>query len=245
MRTLIYGRHPVYETLKAGRRQVFHLQILDTIQPKGVIQEIISLAHWRKIPVELVSRATLDARQAGNQGVLLVASEYPYVDLQQIVARAAQAETPPVFLLLDALQDPQNLGVLFRTAEAVGVQGVVMPRHQQAEITPAVVNASSGAVEHLWIAQGNLAQAIEKLKEAGVWVVGLEGSPEARLPNEVRLDGAIALVVGSEGEGLRRLVRDSCDILLRLPMRGKIQSLNAAAAGSVALYLAWQARGYL
>jgi len=113
-----------------------------------------------------------------------------------------------------------------------------------ATITPAVVNASSGASEHLLIAQGNLAQAIDRLQEDGVWVVGLEGGPEAQPLEAVSLKGALALVVGSEGQGLRRLIRKKCDALLRLPMRGKIESLNAAVAGSVALYLAWQQRDW-
>jgi 23S rRNA (guanosine2251-2'-O)-methyltransferase len=113
-----------------------------------------------------------------------------------------------------------------------------------AEITPAVVNASSGASEHLTIAQANLAQTITTLKEADIWVIGLEGSPDAQTPTQLRLAGALALVVGSEGQGMRPLVRNSCDALLRLPMRGQVESLNAAVAGSIALYLAWQARAF-
>ena len=144
--------------------------------------------------------------------------------------------------MLDTLQDPQNLGTLLRTAEVVGVHGVVLPHRRTATITPAVVNASSGASEHLLIAQANLAQTIDQLKAADVWVIGLDAGAEAQPPERVRLDGAIALVVGSEGEGMRRLVRESCDLLLRLPMRGQVASLNAAVAGSIALFLAARAR---
>ncbi len=124
------------------------------------------------------------------------------------------------------------------------MHGVILPQRRTATITPAVVNASSGACEYLLVAQHNLAQAIEDLKSANVWVIGLEGGSEAQPLGQLRLDGAIALVVGSEGQGLRRLVRESCDGLLRLPMSGKIESLNASVAGSIALYMAWQARNF-
>jgi 23S rRNA (guanosine2251-2'-O)-methyltransferase len=122
------------------------------------------------------------------------------------------------------------------------VHGVVIPLARTVEVTPAVVNASSGASEHLLVAQANLHQAITALKESGAWVIGLEGGGDAQEPDEVRLDGAIGLVVGSEGEGMRQLTAKSCDILMKLPMKGQIESLNAAVAGSVALYLAYLAR---
>jgi 23S rRNA (guanosine2251-2'-O)-methyltransferase len=140
------------------------------------------------------------------------------------------------------MQNPQNLGTLMRTAEAVGVHGIVIPLARTVEVTPAVVSASAGASEHLLVAQSNLAQALTRLKEGGAWVVGLEGSPEANPPEQVSLTGPLAIVVGSEGEGIRSLVRSSCDHLLRLPMVGKIASLNASVAGSVVLYLALEAR---
>jgi 23S rRNA (guanosine2251-2'-O)-methyltransferase len=142
------------------------------------------------------------------------------------------------------LQDPQNLGTLLRTAAAVGVHGVLLPLRHTVTVTPAVVHASSGASEHLLIAQANLAQSIEALKTAGVWVIGLESSPLGVEANRLRLDGALALAVGSEAEGMRPLVRESCDGLLHLPMRGQVDSLNASVAGSIALYLAWQARQF-
>jgi 23S rRNA (guanosine2251-2'-O)-methyltransferase len=142
------------------------------------------------------------------------------------------------------LQDPQNLGTLLRTAEGAGVHGVLLPLRHTVTVTPAVVGASSGASEHLLIAQVNLAQAIAALKESGVWIVGLHGGQQAERVDRVRLDGPLALVVGSEGQGMRPLTRDSCDILMRLPMRGRVESFNAAVAGSIALYLAWQARSF-
>jgi 23S rRNA (guanosine2251-2'-O)-methyltransferase len=124
------------------------------------------------------------------------------------------------------------------------VNGVLLPLRHTVSVTPAVVSASSGASEHLLIAQVNLAQTIETLKEAGLWVVGLEGGQQAERADRVRLDGPLALVVGSEGQGMRPLTRSSCDVLMRLPMRGRVDSFNAAVAGSIALYLAWQARKF-
>jgi 23S rRNA (guanosine2251-2'-O)-methyltransferase len=179
-----------------------------------------------------------------HQGVVLEASGYPYVAVRDILELSAQRGENPLVLVLDAIQDPQNFGSLLRTAEAVGVHGVILPLRRTVTVLPSVVNASSGASEHLLIAQANLAQALASLKEKGLWVVGLDGSPDVQEISHVRLDGPLALVVGSEGEGMRELVRKSCDILLRLPMRGQVESLNAAVAGSVVLYFAWQARNY-
>ena len=242
MKELIYGRNPVYETLRAKRREVFHLQVAEGVQDKGRLTSILELAAGRNIPVERVPRARLDKISENNQGVALEASAYPYVTLDDIQARAVERGEPLFMLILDTLQNPQNLGTLLRTAEAVGIHGVMIPTHRAAEITPAVVSASAGASEHMLVAQSNLAQSIVLLKEAGAWVVGLDESPESKAPSEVRLDGALVVVVGSEGEGIRPLVRQSCDFLLRLPMQGEVESLNAAVAGSVALYLAYLAR---
>ncbi|MFZ6027265.1 MAG: 23S rRNA (guanosine(2251)-2'-O)-methyltransferase RlmB [Chloroflexota bacterium] len=244
MKEFLYSRNAVYETLRAQRRQGFQLLLADGAQPKGRLSEIIHLARQCKIAVRSVPRLQLDKVHPQHQGVVLEASGYPYRGLVDILELAVQRNEPPFVLILDALQDPQNLGTLLRTAETVGVHGVVIPLAHTAEVTPAVVNASSGASEHLLVARANLAQTIKTLKEEGLWIVGLEGSAEACLPSQVRLDGAIGLVVGSEGQGMRPLVRSSCDILLRLPMRGKIESLNAAVAGSIALYLAWQSRHF-
>jgi 23S rRNA (guanosine2251-2'-O)-methyltransferase len=172
----------------------------------------------------------------------LEAGPYPYSDLEAII-RKAQSQNEPVFVLvLDLIQDPQNLGTLLRSAEAFGVHGVVIPTARAANVTPAVVNASSGATELLLIAQQNIAQAMDRLKEAGGWMIGLEGSSEAQPPQRINLDGGIGIVIGNEGQGLRRLVRDKCDLLMNLPMQGQIDSLNAAVAGSIALFLARQAR---
>jgi 23S rRNA (guanosine2251-2'-O)-methyltransferase len=242
MKEFIYSRNAVYEALRARRRQFFRLEVANGAQEKGRLTEIIQLAEKRKIPILRAPRAGLDKHHPGHQGVVLEASGYPYCALADIFDRASERGKPLFVLLLDTLQDPQNLGTLLRTAEAVGVHGVVIPLARTAEVTPAVVNASSGATEHLLIAQSNLHQAMEALKEAGAWIIGLEGRGQAQNPGEIRLDGAIGLVVGSEGTGMRPLTAKSCDILMKLPMQGQIESLNAAVAGSVALYLIYLAR---
>ena len=150
---------------------------------------------------------------------------------------AQQRGEPPLILLLDVIQNPQNLGTLLRTAEAVGAHGVIIPQRRGVEVTQAVVNASSGASEHMLVAQVvNLVVAITELKEHEVWITGLDNLPEARPLDQADLRGAIGLVVGNEGEGMRRLVRESCDFLVKLPMRGQVDSLNAAVAGSIVMY---------
>jgi 23S rRNA (guanosine2251-2'-O)-methyltransferase len=242
MKEWIVGRNPVYEVLRARRRHVFRLLVALGVIEKGRLAEIMRLAPDRKLHVERVDRRQMDRLGENHQGVALETSAYPYVTLQDILARAQQRQQPLFVLLLDTLQNPQNLGTLLRSAEAAGVHGVVIPLRRAAGVTPAVVQASAGATEHLLLAAVNLAQAIAELKSAGAWVIGLESSPEAQPVEQVRLDGPLALVVGGEGEGMRELVRKSCDVLMRLPQYGQVASLNAAVAGSVAIYLALQVR---
>jgi 23S rRNA (guanosine2251-2'-O)-methyltransferase len=242
MKEFIYSRNAVYEALRARRRDVFKIQVAEGAQEKGRLAEILQMAKERRIPVEKAQRARLDKIHQNHQGVVAEVSGYSYSDELEILERANQKSEPPFLLLLDSLNDPQNFGTLLRTAEVVGVHGVIIPLAHTVEITPAVVNASSGASEHLLIARANLAQAIETLKEAEVWIVGLDQDGVKVEPNSRHLSGALGLVVGSEGEGIRPLVRSKCDIVLKLPMRGEIESLNAAVAGSVALYLAYLTR---
>jgi 23S rRNA (guanosine2251-2'-O)-methyltransferase len=234
----ITGRNPVYETLQAKRRQVFRLLLASGVEDKGKILEIRRLAQTRKIPIEAVPREKLNNMAENPQGVALEVSAYPYVDISDILENAKKRNEDLFVLVLDVIQNPQNLGSLLRTAEAAGIHGVIIPQHRSAEVTPAVVNASAGASEHMLIAQDNVARALEKLKEEGAWVVGLEGGECAQPAENISLTGPLALVVGNEGEGMRQLVRDTCDYLMALPMRGHIESLNAAVAGSIAIYLA-------
>lgn len=242
MKEFLYSRNAVYEALRARRREVFKIQVAEGAQEKGRLAEILERANGQKIKVERAPRARLDKIHQNHQGVVAEVGAYSYSDLVEILELANQKNEPPFVLLLDSLNDPQNFGTLLRTAEVIGVHGVIIPLAHTVEVTPAVVNASSGASEHLLIARANLAQAIETLKEANVWIVGLDQAGAEIEPNSRHLRGALGLVVGSEGEGIRPLVRSKCDIVLKLPMRGKIESLNAAVAGSVALYLAYLAR---
>jgi 23S rRNA (guanosine2251-2'-O)-methyltransferase len=242
VKEFLYSRNAVYETLRARRREVFKIQISEGAQEKGRLAEILKMAKERRIPVERAQRARLDKIHQNHQGVVAEVSGYSYSDVVEILELASQRNEQPFVLVLDSLNDPQNFGTLLRTAESVGVHGAIIPLAHTVEVTPAVVNASSGATEHLLIARSNLAQAIETLKEADVWIVGLDQTGEKLEPGSRHLHGALGLVVGSEGEGIRPLVRSRCDIVLKLPMRGKIESLNAAVAGSVALYLAYLAR---
>jgi 23S rRNA (guanosine2251-2'-O)-methyltransferase len=244
MREFIFGRNPVYEVLRAGRRKIYQLLVAEGAQEKGNLARALALAVERGLPVSRVPRARLDHQSDSHQGLAAEVDEYPYVNLEDVLALAGERGEPPLILLLDIIQNPQNLGTLLRTAEAVGVHGVILPERRGVGITPAVVNASAGASEHMRIAVMNLARAMQTLKEQEVWIVGLEGSPEAQPLGKVDLSGPLGLVIGNEGEGMRRLVRQSCDFLLRLPMRGKIESLNASVAGSIALYMAWQARAF-
>jgi 23S rRNA (guanosine2251-2'-O)-methyltransferase len=239
----ITGRNPVYEILRSKRRTVQRLWVSQSAQVQGRLEEIVNLAHARKIPVEFVKRNHLDGIDPHHQALALEVGGYPYSDLEAIIQKAKSQNEPIFVLLLDLIQDPQNLGTLLRSAEAFGVHGVVIPPARAASVTPAVVNASSGATELLLIAQQNISRAMDRLKEADGWMVGLEDSPEAESPQRTNLKGGIGIVIGNEGQGLRRLVRDKCDLLLRLPMQGQIDSLNAAVAGSIALFLARQARG--
>ncbi len=242
MKEFIYSRNAVYETLRAKRRQVFEIQIAEGAQEKGKIEQILKLAKEQKTRVTRVPRGRLDKIHENHQGVVADVGAYPYVDVIDIIDHASQKSEPPFVLILDSLQDPQNFGTLLRTAEAVGVHGIVIPLARTVEVTPSVVNASSGASEHMQIAQANLAQAIDTLKDAETWIVGLDQAGVKMEANSRHLRGALGLVVGSEGEGLRELTRKKCDIVLQLPMRGQIESLNAAVAGSVALYMAYLAR---
>lgn len=236
MREVITGRNPVFEVFQARRRHIFKLQVAKGIQQTEHVAQVLKIAEDLHIPVEWVQRDRLDKFGEHHQGIATEVNGYPYADLPGIIALAKDKNEPLFVLLLDMVQNPQNFGTLIRTAEAVGAHGIVIPLRGAAGITPAVVNASSGAAEHMLIASVNLAQAIDTLKDADAWVLGLDSGPGSQDIEKVRLDMPIGLVVGSEGEGMRRLVREKCDMLMSLPMYGKVASLNAASAGSIALY---------
>lgn len=243
MAEYIWGRNPVLETLQAGR-QVKKLFLAEGQRESPALATMLREAERKHIPVEFVPRFRLDqlSRGAVHQGCIAQVEERKYAALDDILAYAQQRNEPPFLLLLDAIQDVNNLGSLIRTAEAAGVHGVVIPEHRAAEVNATVVKTSAGATEHLLIAQEtNLTRTIDALKKQNVWVVGLAGEAKT-LYHQTNLTGPLALVVGNEGKGLGRLIREHCDVLIRLPMHGHIDSLNAAVAGSIAVYEALRQR---
>ncbi len=245
MREVLYGRQPVVETLRACRRQIFKLMLARGARATGTVDEALALASRASVPVQEVERTALDRLgiEAHHQGLAAEVSGYPYVDLSDLMEGARRAGEAPFLLLLDHLLDPQNLGSLLRSADAAGVHGVVIPDRRAAAVTPAAVRASAGAAEHLRVAQVvNLVRAMESLQAQGVWLAGLDMAPEAQAYTAADLGGALGLVVGGEGPGLGRLVRERCDLVIRLPMHGRVASLNAAVAGAIALYEARRQR---
>ncbi|MBK8021611.1 MAG: 23S rRNA (guanosine(2251)-2'-O)-methyltransferase RlmB [Chloroflexi bacterium] len=247
MTEFIYGHWPVMEALRAARRSIDQVLISETADSRGVVAEILGIAAERGVPVKRVPRRILDdlTQSTTHQSLALRVGSYPYVDLEAVMALARKRDEKPMILLLDLLKDPQNVGSLMRVADAVGVHGIIMQERRNVAVTPAVVSASSGAVEHLQVVQvTNLVQAMRDLKAQDVWMVGLDIGPNVAPIDKTDLNMPIGIVLGSEGEGLRRLVRDTCDLLISLPMRGSVASLNVATVGSVALYAAWQARGW-
>jgi len=238
MKEWITGRNPVYECLRVERRHFFRLLINKSSSAKGRIEDILKIARIKRIGVEEVDKNVLSKIAEHHQGIALETSAYPYTDIITILDRVERSKKPMFILMIDQIQDVQNLGTLIRSAEIFGVHGIVIPARRAAGITPAVVNASSGASEHLLIAQMNINQAIDELKQKGAWVVGLDMDDSAESLEEIHMDGPLAVVVGNEGHGLRRLVREKCDHIAFIPMMGKVASLNAAVAGSIALYKA-------
>lgn len=247
MPEFVYGHWPIMEALRAQRRRVEQLLVSDRSEERGQIGRLIEMAEDMGVPVRRVQKRILDdvADSGNHQGVVLRVGAYPYVQLEDILKVAEERQEKPFILLLDLLQDPQNVGSMMRVADAVGVHGIVLQERRGVSVTSSVSAASSGAVEHLHIAQvTNLVNAMKQLKDNDVWMVGLDIGPNIPPLDKTDLDLSLGLVLGSEGDGLRRLVRDTCDLLVTLPMRGRVGSLNAATAGSVALYAAWQARGW-
>ena len=242
----LFRRNVVWEALRGKRRQLRQLW-LKKGEAKAQTAPLEAVARQRGIPVRYADKQEL-TRLAGDnshQGVVLEAEPFPYARLEEMLDLAVQRGERPFLLILDLVQGPQNIGLLLRTAEACGVHGIIMQERRAPDITPHVAAFAAGATEHLLIAQEtNLVQAIQWLQQRNVWIVGLDTGAEAQLLGKIDLNMSLALVVGHEGEGLRRLVREKCDFILWLPMRGQVESLNAAVSGSIALYAAWQSRGF-
>ncbi len=239
---LVAGRHPVEEAL-AARRAARRLLVVP--HRRDALERIVLHATTLRIPIVEVEGGTLTALAGfdGHQGVAVVLEERRFASLEDILARSIERGEPPFVLALDSLEDPQNLGSLLRSAEAAGVHGVVFPIRRQAPLTPAAVKASAGAVEHLLLVPvDDLAGALADLHVRGIRVVGAEADA-ALTHRDADLRGPLALVVGHEGQGLGPAVRRRCDLMVRIPMRGRIASLNAAVAGSILLFEASGQRG--
>jgi 23S rRNA (guanosine2251-2'-O)-methyltransferase len=237
MADYIYGINPVKEGL-SGRRRPLELFVEEGVE-RDRINELIILAKAREVAVRRRRKEDL-TRLVGNahhQGAVLRLEDFSYVAIEDLLAEWQACGQDGLFLLVDGITDPHNLGALLRNADAAGCQGVIIPKDRNCRITNIVDKASAGAAEHLSICQvTNLARAIQQLQAAGVWVYGLAaGEPAASLYRE-NLRGNLALVVGSEGQGLRQRTRDLCDGLLEIPMQGEVSSLNASAAAAVALF---------
>lgn len=247
MSELLVGRHAVLESLRARRRHFYRLWLEGdgSAEPTGSLADIVDLAHRVKVPLRHVEGGIFDRirrAQLNPQGVALETGPFPYVELDDLLD-VAKRKPDPLLLVLDHLEDPRNLGTLFRSGEAFGVDGVILPERRAAGITPSVSNASSGAVEHIPVAQvGNVNRTIGLLKKANIWSVGLDVDPEAIPLSQADLSGPLALVVGNEGKGLSRLAREKCDYCITIPMAGSVDSLNAAIAGSIVLFNAFLAR---
>ena len=234
---ILAGRHAVVEAIKAGRG-INRILLADGLRGPSV-HELRDLARENGVTVDVVSRAKLDAavpEGVRHQGVLAYVAPVAYVAVEEIIAAARERGEDPLLLLLDGIEDPQNLGALLRTADAAGVHGILLPRRHSVPLTETVARVSAGALEYVPVARiGNIAQTMRALKEQGFWIAGADMAGE-EMYDRANLTGALVLVIGSEGRGMSRLTRDLCDFTVRLPMHGKINSLNASAAGAILMY---------
>lgn len=232
---LIFGRNAVMELLKSGH-SVNKILIAEGSHD-GSIQKIFSLAKTAGVVVEFVSRDKLDRLSGGrHQGVAAFAAATNYSTVEEILEYAENRNESPFLILLDELEDPQNFGAILRTAEAVGVHGVIIPKRRSVRLNATVFKASAGAAEYVKVAQiTNVAQTLKSFRELGLKIVGSDMDAQVDF-RQANLTGGIVLIIGSEGRGMRRLTRENCDLLIKIPMVGKINSLNASAAGAVLLY---------
>lgn len=238
---MVAGRNAVMEALK-GSRSVNKLMIANG-STEGSIKEIIAVAKEKGINIQYWDRSKLDsiARGIRHQGVLAQVAPVQYAELEDILQVAKDRNEPPFIVLLDELEDPHNLGAILRTADAAGVHGVLIPKHRSCPLSATVAKTSAGAVEHVPVARvGNLVQTIKKLKQEGLWVAAAD--MDGKDYYDTDLTGPLLLIIGSEGQGVGRLVKEQCDFVVRIPMVGKINSLNASVAGSILMYGAMKQR---
>ena len=237
----IFGRNTVMEALKSNR--TINKIWLAKGEQKGSVREIVALAKEKRITVQIVERSKLDKMfpHENHQGVAASVASADYVAWQDIVDAARQKGEDPLLVILDELEDPHNLGAILRSVDAVGAHGVIIPKRRAVPLTDGVAKASAGAIEHVPVARvSNLVQVIEELKKQGIWIAGADLHGEYMHKQD--LTGPLAIVVGSEGKGLGKLVRESCDYVVSIPMQGKINSLNASVATGVLLYEVYRQR---
>jgi 23S rRNA (guanosine2251-2'-O)-methyltransferase len=241
----IEGRNPVREALRSGRA-ISAIYIAERAPQRGALADIVAAARRAGVPLTRLSRAELDARarSRAHQGVIAEAADVEFGSWRDGVAIARANGEIPLLLALDGITDPQNFGSLLRSAEVFGAHGVIAPGRRSAPITPAVEKAAAGALGYVLLDRvGSLERALAECRKEGLWIVGLAGDGETTLEALDLLSEPIVLVVGSEGAGISRLVRDRADALVRIPMAGRIGSLNAAVAGAIALYETRRRRG--
>lgn len=238
----VAGRNSVMEVLKSGRS--INKILVVKGDKHGVLREIVGQARSKGLVVQEVDGGKLDSITGGirHQGVVALVPPVAYAELEDILKRAEEQGQPPFIVLLDELEDPHNLGAILRTADATGVHGVLIPKRRSCPLSGTVAKTSAGAVEYVPVARiGNIGQTIERLKKLGFWVVGADMEGEKRY-YESDLSGPLAIVIGAEGKGLGRLVKEQCDFLVKIPMCGQINSLNASVACSLLLYEVFRQR---
>ncbi|HIG49157.1 MAG TPA: 23S rRNA (guanosine(2251)-2'-O)-methyltransferase RlmB [candidate division Zixibacteria bacterium] len=241
MSDIIYGRNSVREALLAGR-SLNKILIADGTSRRD-IEDIIELARAQGVVYQFADRRNLDQMvREKHQGIVAVGAAHQYVELSDILTVAQESVYPPFLAVLDGIQDPHNLGSIIRTADAVGVHGLIIPRRQAVGLTAVVTKASAGTTAHMQVARvANLNQAMDTLKDAGLWLIGLEADGEAAF-DSVDYTGPVAMVIGSEGKGLRPLVRRHCDEVVKLAIGGHAGSLNASVAAAIVLYEVFRQR---
>ena len=231
----IEGRNPVIEVLKSDR-QVDKIMIADGAK-EGSIKKIIGMAKDKNIVVQYVNKNKLDeiSTSHAHQGVIAIVGDYKYYELEELIEKAKSTNEDMFFIILDEITDPHNLGTIIRTADAVGAHGVIIPKRRSVHITPVVAKASAGAIEYVPVCKvTNIVNTIKRLKEEGLWIAAADMDGEVFY--EQNLTGPIGLVIGSEGFGISRLVKQNCDFTIKMPMTGNVTSLNASVAGGILLY---------
>lgn len=238
---IIAGKNPVLEALRSGR-EINKIWISEGVKKTG-INEVLDLARERGVLVQFVPKKKIDQLTSANhQGIVASVAAYKYAELVELFQRAEEKNEDPFFMILDELEDPHNLGSILRTADAVGVHGVIIPKRRAVGLTAVVAKASTGAIEHVPVCRvNNLSQTIEELKSRGVWIAGTDakGSVDYR-----KMDATLplAIIIGSEGKGMSRILKEKCDFLYHLPMVGHVTSLNASVAAALLMYEVYRKR---